>query len=267
MRPQFWLVSIALSLASSPAGAYPGGTPFYVTDVAPFCTGCHSSASADQLAGIPENRVNAELAPNKHIAKIRASQEGSPYAKLTQEQREALIRGIEQIDSASSVTLVVPERLEPGQVFEATVTARGGGGPVVGVALVDAAHRWQARPAPSAGWQILEAPAVIGPNGQPQTRFLDGRQADLPAGISYVNVYGVSADPTSGFYSTVTVTYRLRAPGQSGTYPLGAVFLHGTERGAPHGAVETIRGKVPIGGFGGHGGRVRFSDVARIVVE
>ena len=33
------------------AGAYPGGTPDFQTDVAPFCAACHSSRSEEALAG------------------------------------------------------------------------------------------------------------------------------------------------------------------------------------------------------------------------
>ena len=31
------------------ASAYPGGTPSYQTDIAPFCAGCHASRSVDML--------------------------------------------------------------------------------------------------------------------------------------------------------------------------------------------------------------------------
>ena len=36
------------------ASAYPGGTPSFQTDVAPFCAGCHSSRDAAALAGTGE---------------------------------------------------------------------------------------------------------------------------------------------------------------------------------------------------------------------
>jgi hypothetical protein len=45
------------------------------------------------------------------------------------------------------------------------------------------------------------------------------------------------------------------------------VLLYGTEKGAPFGAVETISGDVPRGGFGGNSGRVRFGDVRQISVK
>ena len=49
--------------------------------------------------------------------------------------------------------------------------------------------------------------------------------------------------------------------------PLAAAFLYGTEKGSPHGAVETIRGKVPRGGFTANSGRVAFSEVVEVEVE
>ena len=63
------------------------------------------------------------------------------------------------------------------------------------------------------------------------------------------------------------MTLRLRAPSEPGTYPLAAVFLYGTEKGSPHGAVETMRGKAPRGTYLANAGRVRFSDVLQIAVE
>jgi len=261
------LVLVCLALGAPNALAYPGGTPSYVTDVAPYCTSCHSSTSPDQLQGVPTQRVQAELADKKHIAKIKGAKEGSPYAALTAAQRTALIGAIEQIDAASRISLVAPTTLKPDQVFEVTLNATGGSGPTVGMALVDSDQRWQARPAASAGWQVLDKPSVTGPDGQPQTQFTDGRNPMLPPGTSYVNVYGVSADPGQGTFSSVSATFRLRAPHLPGEYPLAAVFFYGTEKAAPHGAVESLQGKRPLGGFGGNSGRVKFSPVLRIQVR
>jgi hypothetical protein len=261
-------MALSLGALTLPALAhgYPGGTPNFVTDVAPFCAGCHASVSEAQLAGVPAQRVQAELPANKHIAKIRSAGEGSPYADLTDQQRDELIAGIEAIDANSSVKLLSPKALKAGAVFEVTVEATGGGGPVVGLALVDSAQRWQARPAAAAGWRVLDKPRVVGPDGQDQTKFTDRRNPDLAPGISYVNVYGVTTDTQAGKYSSVSMTLRLRAPSEPGTYPLAAVFLYGTEKGSPHGAVETIRGKAPRGTYLANAGRVRFSDVLQITV-
>ncbi len=256
-----------LLLLPAAAAAYPGGTPSFVTDAAPYCASCHASVSAAQLETVAEPRAQAELAPNKHIAKIRNPRADSPYADLTEGQREELIQGIERIDAAARVQIIAPATLKTGQVFEVTVEATGGGGPVVGLALVDSAQRWQARPATSVGWYVLEKPSVTGPDGQPQTRFTDGRNPRLAPGLTYVNIHGVEADTAAQSYSTVSVRYRLRAPSMAGSYPLAVAFLYGTEKGSPHGAVETIRGKVPLGGFGANSGRVRFSDVLQIQVQ
>jgi hypothetical protein len=164
------LPAVALALCA-PAGvaAYPGGTPYFVTDVAPYCTSCHSSVSASQFTGVPEQRVQAELADAKHLAKIRGAAEGSPYAKLSAEQRATLLEDVQKIDDASSISLAVPPTLGVGQKFEVTVSAIGGGGPVVGIALVDSNQRWQARPATSAGFAVLDTPSVRDPDGKPQT--------------------------------------------------------------------------------------------------
>ncbi len=260
------LVAVMWALPAA-VPAYPGGTPNYVADVAPFCTGCHSSVSVDQLVGVPMQRASAELAANKHIAKIQAAREGTPYAALTAAQREVLIEAIQKIDQNSSVRVVAPQSVNAGQVIEVTVEATGGGGPVVGIALVDSDQRWQASPASSRGWQVIEMPTVTGPDGQPQTGFTDRRNPNLAAAISYVNISGIRADPVNDKFDSVSVTYRLRAPARAGTYPLAAAFLYGTEKASPHGAVETIRGTLPLGGGAANSGRVRFSEVLQIQVK
>ncbi len=250
------------------ARAYPGGTPNFVTDVAPFCASCHSSVSLDALAGLAEARAQAELAANKHLAQIRAPKPDSAYAKLSDAQRAELLRGIEALDAAASVRVVAPPTVAPGQTFDVRVESSGGGGPVLGLGLVDAAHRFQARPAASAGWAIVDKPTVRGPDGVLQTRFTDGRNPALAPGVSYVNVYDVSSsDAAQAKWASVTVSWKLRAPATPGAYPLAAVFFYGTEKGSPHGAVETLQGKGPIGGFTAAAGRVRFSDVLQIQVK
>lgn len=254
----------ALALAAT-ASAYPGGTPAYVTDVAPYCASCHSSASADQLQGVPEQRANAELAANKHLAKIRTPPADSPYAKLSPADREALAAAIEKLDAATSVKLSAPATAKAGAEIEVVVETVGGSAPVLGVALVDAVSRFQAAPASARGWFVVQKPIVIGPDGKPQTKFTDGRNPALPPGTSYVNIDGIGADP--GKPSTTKTTFKLRAPSQPGKVPLVAVLLYGTETGSPHGAVETPYGKQPLGGFTGSSGRVKFSAVQTIEVQ
>ena len=209
----------------------------------------------------------AEQIDQKHLARIRNPREGSGYAKLTEKQRAELIAGIQAIDAASKVRVLAPASVKANSIIEVTVEAEGGAGPVVGLALVDAAHRWQARPAPAAGWQVLDVPRVIGPDDKDQTRFTQGRAPGLAPGISYVNVYGLGPDVSQGRFDKVRVIYQLRAPSQPGTVPLGAVFLYGTEKAAPHGTVETLRGIAPVGGRNSASGRVKFSPVLKIEVQ
>jgi hypothetical protein len=264
-----WFLAVCTSLLApaSAALAYPGGTPSFVTDVAPYCASCHSSTSEDQLTGAPAARVSAELAANKHIAKIQNPGDGSPYNGLSAAQRQELIAAIQKIDAATKLTLKAPATAKPGDVIDVVVEVTGGSAPVLGIALVDSGQRWQSSPATSAGWQVTAKPVVTGPDGKPQTRFTDGRNPALRPGTTYVNVVDITADPVAGTYSTVKVTWKLRAPAQAGPVPLAAVLLYGTELSSPNGAVETPTSKSPVGGFTGSSGRVKFSDVQTIAVK
>lgn len=258
--------ALACLLASS-ASAYPGGTPSYVTDVAPYCASCHSSVSEEQFQGVPATRSSAEVVVNKHLAKIKAGAADSPYGKLSQAEREELIASVQKIDAATTVKVTAPASVKAGAEVEVIVEATGGAAPVIGIALVDSNQRWQAAPVTARGWLVLEKPKVTGPDGQPQTKFTDGRNPALPPGITYVNVDGISADPAGGKFSSAKVTWRLRAPAQAGSVPLAAVMFYGTEISAAHGAVETPYGKSPLGGFTGSSGRIKFSDVLKISVQ
>ena len=51
------------------ASAYPGGTPDFQTDVAPYCAACHASTAEGDLSGLGD-RAMSELAPNKHYAAL-----------------------------------------------------------------------------------------------------------------------------------------------------------------------------------------------------
>ncbi len=61
---------LAAPLVSS---AYPGGTPDFQTNVAPFCAGCHSSRSLEVLDG---EVAGKQLAERKHIALILEGKKG-----------------------------------------------------------------------------------------------------------------------------------------------------------------------------------------------
>ncbi len=259
-------VFAAAGLATG-SGAYPGGTPDYQTDVAPFCAGCHSSLDAEALAGAPEARVQKELAENKHLAQIREPGERSGYAKLSESDRSELIKHIQAVDANAEVSLAAPDKVAPGAAFTVTVEVKGGSGPVVGVGLVDRAHRWWARPAASAGWQVVAAPEIVGPDGNPQDTWLGKRAKDAGRSLSFVNVMGVKSDAVAGTWSTAKVRFKLRAPLEPGSVPLAAVFLYGTEKASPLGTVTNAVGrKSPVGGFTGASGRVRFSALKQIAV-
>lgn len=254
----------ALAWAAT-AAAYPGGTPSYQTDVAPFCASCHSSRDASALAGA-DDRATKELVANKHLAVIRSAQPRSGYEDLSEAQRATLIQHIEALDAASTVTLEAPDSVPAGGTITVTVKVTGGAGPVVGVALVDRAHRWYARPAPSAGWQVA-APPLIRSNGEVRDDWLAKRPLELGHNLSFVNVTGIRSDAAAGTFARARVVWNLRAPSEPGTYPLAAVYLYGTEKASPLGTVTDALGrKGPRGGLGGASGRVIFTPVKQIRV-
>ena len=51
-------VSLALLVPPQATSAYPGGTPTFQTDAAPFCAGCHASRTVEMLAGAPGGRAS-----------------------------------------------------------------------------------------------------------------------------------------------------------------------------------------------------------------
>jgi hypothetical protein len=248
------------------AGAsYPGGTPTYQTDVAPYCAGCHSSRDAEALAGA-QDLAQKEVAERKHIARILAGQEG--YANLSETDRQALAEQIRALDEASTVTLAAPAAVIAGQSFQVAVNVTGGAGPVVGVALVDRAHRWYAAAAPSAGWTVAEPPRVTGPDGQLQSLWLSKRPESAGRNLSFVNITGVSSNPALQEWGNASVVFTLRAPDRPGTYPLAASYLYGTEKSTVLGYTTDPSGlEQPRGGLGGGSGRVLFSEVVQIQVQ
>jgi hypothetical protein len=259
----FWLAA-ALMLPTG-AGAYPGGTPDFQTDAAPYCAGCHASRSLESLSGAGD-RAGKEIAESKHLAVVLSGQKG--YASLTELDRHALAEQIRALDAASTVTLAAPASLQPGQTFDVRVDVTGGAGPVVGIALVDRDHRWYARPAAAAGWRVIAPPKITGPDGQPQTEWLDRRPAELDRNLSYVNVAKIASDAAAKSWSKASVVFSLRAPERPGVYPLAAVFLYGTEKSTVLGYTTTPAGfKEPRGGFTGGSGRVLFTPVQSIKVQ
>jgi hypothetical protein len=256
MRIRDWLaLAAALSFPAS-APAYPGGTP--------SCAACHSSRNAEMLAGAGD-RAQKEVAERKHIAVILSGQQG--YASLTEADRKTLAEQIRALDAASTVTLVAPERVAAGQAFEVAVKVTGGAGPAVGIALVDRAHRWYARPASSAGWSVVAPPRITGPDGQLQQEWLSRRPEADGRNLSFVNVTGIASDSATGKWASASVVFTLRAPDRPGTYPLAAAYLYGTEKSTVLGYTTDATGRKEVrGGTGGGSGRVLFSDVKQIEV-
>lgn len=260
----FAVALAAVGLAAGAARAYPGGTPGYQTDAAPFCASCHSSLDEKALAGAPGDRATAELAENKHLALIRKGEGG--YAELTPDEREELIGHVRALDAASKVELAVPARVKPGETFSVKVDANGGAGPVIGLALVDVPHRWHARPAPGVGFHVTGPPQVIGQDFQEQSEWISRRTASWGRNLAFVNVTGIASDAAKKEWGRAQVVWKLRAPSEPGRYPLTAAYWYGTEKASPLGyTVDPVRGKMVRGGVTGHSGRVVFS--APVVVE
>ena len=255
--------AFAVLLLSVAAQAYPGGTPLFQTDAAPYCASCHSSRSVEDLAGTPGDRATQELAENKHLAQLLAGKGG--YEQLTPEQRTELAGHIRALDEASTVTVTAPEKVRAGEEFTVTVDLTGGAGPVVGAALVDATHRWQARSAAGAGWFVVKPPTVIGQDFQEQTEWLSKRPG--AQNLGFVNITGIRSDASKGEWGRAKVIWTLRAPPTAQTLPIAAAYFYGTEKGSPLGVYEDpIRGKLLRGGFTGQSGRILFSDVQQVEV-
>jgi len=267
MSFRWFASSVAFLGALAPAAvqAYPGGTPNYQTDVAPFCASCHSSRSVDALAGAGE-RAEKETAERKHIALILAGDKA--YGDLSEADRQMLATQIRALDVASSVSIAAPASVAAGATFEVTVSVTGGAGPVVGVALVDADQRWLARPAASAGWQVAAPPQIVGSDGEPQLEWLSKRPESMGRNLSFVNITGISSDSAAQQWASARVTFTLRAPTQPGEYPLAAAYFYGTEKSSLLGYTTNAMGwKEVRGGFGGGSGRLLFTGVQKIAVE
>ena len=258
-------ITAAAGVVPAAATAYPGGTGDYQTDAAPFCASCHSSRGPEALEGMGE-RAEKEVAERKHIAVILAGEKG--YASLGEADRQMLADQIRALDVASSASLAAPETVAAGATFEVTVSVTGGAGPVVGVGLVDATHRWFARPAASAGWSVVAPPKIIGSDGQQQLDWLAKRPESFGRNLSFVNITGISSNSAIQEWASARVTFTLRAPSLPGAYPLAAAYFYGTEKSSVLGYTENALGwKEVRGGFGGGSGRVLFTKVKKIAVE
>lgn len=258
-------LAIAAILPAAASG-YPGGTPNYQTNVAPYCSGCHSSRDAAALAGAGE-RADKEVAERKHIALILEGR-GKGYSALTENDRKTLAAQIRALDAASTVKLEAPATVQRGQTFQVKVAVTGGAGPVVGVELVDLDHRWYARPATAVGWEVVMSPQVVGADGQPANDWIEKRPEALGRNLTYVNIPGVSSNAATEEWGSAQVTFTLRAPDHAGNLPLAAAYLYGTEKSTVLGYTTNAVGwKEVRGSTAGGSGRILFTPVMTIQVK
>ncbi len=262
------LRTLALLVALAPAVAvgYPGGTPDYQTDVTPFCATCHASLDEDALEGAPGGRAVKETAAQKHLAAVLSGAEN--YSELAEADRGKLVELIKAVDANADIQIEFPPQVAAGETFQVTARLVGGSGPVVGVALVDRPHRWFARSAATAGWKIVGAPTVIGPNGRPQSSWLARRPERFERNVSYVNVTDWKSQAESGQWAKGKVIFTLTAPDSPGDYPLVGVYWYGTEKAIPLSTrANPVYGDQPLGGYTGKSGRVKFSEAHVITVK
>lgn len=256
--------SLALGIAwPNMAMSYPAfGTRPYVSDAAPFCTGCHASTDAAYQPELPAEASRKQLLTEKHYKALENGAGG--FRLLNADERGKLLERAKNIDENASVTLQVPTSAAPGEAITVTVTTRGGIGPHIGIMLVDQPLRFQARPIQGTGWFIVGPPQVTGPDGRPQTTWLDRRYNKQSTNLNFILIYDVTSDPARDRYPTTKVSYTLRAPQESGEYSMTAAFLYGT---ADPDEMKTGEYVNPPGGITAPSGRVQFSNVAKVRVK
>jgi cytochrome c553 len=233
----------------------------YVSDAAPFCAGCHSSTDTAYHPELPAEDAQKQLFTEKHYNALEKG--GRKYRMFETEERQNLLERAKKVDANSSVSLEAPASAAPGETISVTVSTKGGIGPQIGIMLVDEPIRYQARPIQGAGWFIVGAPVVIGPNG-PQTTWLDRRYNKAAINLNFVLIYDVAAAPERDIYPAAKVTYKLRAPRDAGEYSITAAFLYGT---ADPDEMKTGKYVSPPGGGGAPSGRIQFSNVAKVRVQ
>jgi hypothetical protein len=112
------------------------------------------------------------------------------------------------------------------------------------------------------------APTVIGPDGKPQSAWLERRPERMGRGLTFVNITEIESDAVAGKYTKSKVIFRLQAPDKPGDYPLVGAYFYGTEKASPIGSSDhMVYGKAPLGGYAGSSGRVKFSDPLVISVR
>lgn len=266
-----FIIAVVVLVFSLPSYPYPNGPGDFVTDSGPFCASCHSSCQKDQFGNAPQERAEKEYFENKHYALIRTPNPNVPetaaYAAMSEADRKRLLEDVKLIDQNVGIVLEAPSSTKVGEKIQVRVKAKGGAGPVVGIMLVDKYHRWQARPVASDGWQIIDSPKIIGPDGKEQTQWLNLRNPGYKKNLNFALVYGIKPDLEAKKFSTSEVLYTLRAPMEKGSYTLCAVYLYGTEKSSPVGFVQQIGYKLPKGGYTGKSGRVLFSKPTVVNVQ
>ncbi len=260
-----WLLAGGLEVAEGFPGGGPGFGLLPVTDAAPSCAGCHANIKTEYMRDVPPDApLNAtnQLMSEKHYKVIE--QGADAYRLLPAAEREKVLKQVKLIDQNSSISIKAPKEAARGKTIKVEVMAKGGIGPGSSVMLVDTNLRMQARPIQGNGWLIVGPPEVIGPDGKPQTFWVDKRFKGLAKNVNFV-VVGGGADVAKGSYPSWKVSYILQAPQRTGKYTLAAAFLYGTEEPDEH--KEKGKWTLPPGGLTGPSGRILFSEVAEVEVK
>jgi len=249
---------------------FPGGGPGFgllpVTDTTPSCAGCHATTKAEYMRDVPPDApLNAtnQLMSEKHYKAIEQGADAA-YKLLPAAEREKLLKQVKLVDQNSSISIKAPKEVARGKTIKVEVSAKGGIGPGSSVMLVDTNLRMQARPVQGNSWLIVGPPEVIGPDGKPQTFWVDKRFAGLAKNVNFV-VVGGGAEVDKSSYPSWKVTYTLQAPAKTGKYTLAAAFLYGTEEPNEH--KEKGKWTLPAGGLLGPSGRILFSEVVEVEVK
>jgi len=250
---RFLLFILTLFFMPEVSNGYPNGTPFYVTDIGPFCASCHAQSKIDYTPDLPPEFSIREIPGNKHYAFIKSVP--SPYAELTMEQKEAIIKEAKFIDANSSISISAPSRVKAGEIIKVKVIVKGGNGPVIGIALVDRPLRNQARPIQAEGWIIIEEPEIKDQDGKVQRSWLNKRINGLKRNINYVMIMDQKYDKEKNLFPSGEITYTLKAPDKPGIHSLTAALFYGTEN------------TEKAGFFQRPSGRILFSDEMKINVE
>ena len=112
------------------------------------------------------------------------------------------------------------------------------------------------------GWFIANAPEVIGPDGKPQSTWLDRRVNKQQTNLNFILVRRHAADPAKD--AALRVCPMCCKPLDPWRIPDDRAFICGTAE-----ANEMKSGKYeePPGGNGAPSGRLRFSNTVKVRVQ